>query len=130
MYREEINILRKIVHQVDFIYKIIERCTVNKTLKKKTLLTFYAPEGCHEASSVLLTQTLRTIVTWCPGVCASFEVGTVDVKTYKNNKKGNKIENKHGIQRLKRYDLAKFGDYFLHDRVQHLRRPESSASSV
>ena len=25
------NILRKVVHQVGFIYKIIQRCTVNKT---------------------------------------------------------------------------------------------------
>jgi len=31
MYRKEINILRKIVYQVGFIYKIIQRCTVNKT---------------------------------------------------------------------------------------------------
>jgi len=30
MYRKEINILRKIVHQVGFIYKIIQGCTVNK----------------------------------------------------------------------------------------------------
>jgi len=29
--RREINILRKIVHQVRFIYKIIQGCTVNKT---------------------------------------------------------------------------------------------------
>jgi hypothetical protein len=34
MYRKEINIIRKIVHQVGFIYKIIQRCKVNKTLKK------------------------------------------------------------------------------------------------
>jgi len=31
MYRKEINVLRKIVHQVGFIYKIIQGCTVNKT---------------------------------------------------------------------------------------------------
>jgi len=31
MWRKEINILRKIVHQVGCIYKIIHRCTVNKT---------------------------------------------------------------------------------------------------
>jgi hypothetical protein len=31
MYRKEINTLRKIVHQVGFNYKIIQRCTVNKT---------------------------------------------------------------------------------------------------
>jgi len=31
MYRKEINILRKIVQQVGFIYKIIQGCTVNKT---------------------------------------------------------------------------------------------------
>jgi len=31
MLRKEINILRKIVLQVDFIYKIIQGCTVNKT---------------------------------------------------------------------------------------------------
>jgi hypothetical protein len=31
MYRKEINILSKIVHQVGFIYKIIQGCTVNKT---------------------------------------------------------------------------------------------------
>jgi len=31
MQRKEINILRKIVHQVGFIYKIIQGCTVNKT---------------------------------------------------------------------------------------------------
>jgi len=30
MYRKEINTLRKIVHQVGIIYKIIEGCTVNK----------------------------------------------------------------------------------------------------
>jgi len=29
MYRKEINILIKIVHQVGFIYKIIQGCTVN-----------------------------------------------------------------------------------------------------
>jgi hypothetical protein len=31
MHRKEINILRKIVHQVGLIYKIIQRCTVNRT---------------------------------------------------------------------------------------------------
>jgi len=31
MDRKEINILRKTMHQVDFIYKIILGCTVNKT---------------------------------------------------------------------------------------------------
>jgi len=31
MQRKEINTLRKIVHQVGFIYKIIQGCTVNKT---------------------------------------------------------------------------------------------------
>jgi len=31
MQRKEINILRKIVHQVGFIYKIIQGCTVNET---------------------------------------------------------------------------------------------------
>jgi hypothetical protein len=33
MYRKEINILalRKIAHQVGFIYKIIQGCTMNKT---------------------------------------------------------------------------------------------------
>jgi len=31
MRRKEINILRKIVHQVGFIYKIIQGCAVNKT---------------------------------------------------------------------------------------------------
>jgi len=31
MYRKEINILRKILHQFGFIYKIIQGCTVNKT---------------------------------------------------------------------------------------------------
>ena len=35
MWRKEINILRKIVHLVGFIYNIIQGCTVNKTLKKK-----------------------------------------------------------------------------------------------
>jgi len=30
MYRKEINILRKNLHQVGFIYKIIQGCTVNK----------------------------------------------------------------------------------------------------
>jgi hypothetical protein len=34
VYRKEINTLRKIVHQVGFIYNIIQGCTVNKTLKK------------------------------------------------------------------------------------------------
>ena len=29
--RKEINILRKIVHQVGFIYKLIQGCMVNKT---------------------------------------------------------------------------------------------------
>jgi hypothetical protein len=29
--RKEINILRKNVHQIGFIYKIIQGCTVNKT---------------------------------------------------------------------------------------------------
>jgi len=31
MYRKEINILRKIVHDAGFIYKITQGCTVNKT---------------------------------------------------------------------------------------------------
>ena len=31
MYRKEINILRKTLHQVGFIYKIIQGRTVNKT---------------------------------------------------------------------------------------------------
>jgi hypothetical protein len=31
MYRKEINILRKTVHQFGFIYKIIQGCTVKKT---------------------------------------------------------------------------------------------------
>jgi len=35
MYRKEINIQRKIVHQFGFIYKIIQGCTVNKIYKKK-----------------------------------------------------------------------------------------------
>jgi len=35
MYRKEINILRKIVHQVGFIYKFIQGCTVNKTQKTR-----------------------------------------------------------------------------------------------
>jgi len=30
-WRKEMNILRKIVHQVGFIYRIILGCTVNKT---------------------------------------------------------------------------------------------------
>ena len=33
MYREEINIVRKIVHQVGLIYEIIQGRKVNKTLK-------------------------------------------------------------------------------------------------
>ena len=33
MYRKEMNILRKIVHQVDFIYKIIQGCTSQQNLK-------------------------------------------------------------------------------------------------
>jgi len=33
MWRQEINILRKIVHKVGFIYKIIQGCRVNKTKK-------------------------------------------------------------------------------------------------
>ena len=33
MWRKEINILRTIVHQVGFIYKIIQGCTINKTKK-------------------------------------------------------------------------------------------------
>jgi hypothetical protein len=33
MQRKEINILNKIVHQVGFIYRDIQGCTVNKTLK-------------------------------------------------------------------------------------------------
>jgi hypothetical protein len=31
LYGKEINIVRKIVHQVDFTYKIIQGCTVNRT---------------------------------------------------------------------------------------------------
>jgi len=31
VYRKEINILRKTVHQVGFIHKIIQGCTINKT---------------------------------------------------------------------------------------------------
>jgi len=31
MYIKAINILRKIVHQIGSIYKIIQGCTVNKT---------------------------------------------------------------------------------------------------
>jgi len=31
MQRKEMNIVRKIVHQIGFIYKIIQGCTVNKT---------------------------------------------------------------------------------------------------
>ena len=38
MYRKEINVLKKIVHQVGFIYKIIQGCTVNKIIKNKELL--------------------------------------------------------------------------------------------
>ena len=41
MLRKEINILRKIVHQVGFIYKIIQGLTVNKTknslIRSKTI---------------------------------------------------------------------------------------------
>jgi len=33
IYRKEINILRKIVHEVRFIYKIIQGCTVKKHTK-------------------------------------------------------------------------------------------------
>jgi len=39
IYRKEINILRKIVHQFGFIYKIIQGCTVNKTHKNMLLTT-------------------------------------------------------------------------------------------
>jgi len=31
MWRKEINILRKIVHQVGFLYKIVQGCMVNRT---------------------------------------------------------------------------------------------------
>ena len=31
MYRKEINILRKLVHQVGFIYEIVQGCAVNRT---------------------------------------------------------------------------------------------------
>jgi hypothetical protein len=31
MYRKEVNVVRKIVHQDGFIYKIVQGCTVNKT---------------------------------------------------------------------------------------------------
>jgi len=34
MSRKEINKLRKIVHQVGFIYKIMQGCMVNKTKNK------------------------------------------------------------------------------------------------
>ena len=34
LQRKETNILREIVHDVGFIYKIIQGCTVDKTLKK------------------------------------------------------------------------------------------------
>jgi len=36
MSRKEINILKKIVHQVGSIYKIIQGCRSTKHLKKKT----------------------------------------------------------------------------------------------
>ena len=39
MYRKEINVLRKIVHQVGFIYKIIQACSVNKILKNEELFS-------------------------------------------------------------------------------------------
>ena len=35
MYRKGINMLRKIVHQVDFLYKIIQGCTGNKNIKQR-----------------------------------------------------------------------------------------------
>jgi len=38
MQRKEINILRNIVHQVGFIYKIIQGCTVDKALKNVDIL--------------------------------------------------------------------------------------------
>jgi hypothetical protein len=38
MSRKEINILRKIVHQAGFIYKIIQGCTVSKTLNMIRIL--------------------------------------------------------------------------------------------
>jgi len=39
MQGKEINILRKIVHGVGFIYKIIQGCTLTKHLKKCGLLS-------------------------------------------------------------------------------------------
>jgi hypothetical protein len=35
MLRKEINILRKIVHQVGFIYKIIQGCTIKRTYNSR-----------------------------------------------------------------------------------------------
>jgi ABC-type polar amino acid transport system ATPase subunit len=42
MYRKEINILRKMVHQAGFIYEIIYRCTIDRTytLEDNTVAQF------------------------------------------------------------------------------------------
>jgi hypothetical protein len=42
LWRKEINILRKIVHQVGFIYKVIQGCTVNKTYNLIQFFIFFS----------------------------------------------------------------------------------------
>ena len=47
MYRKEINKLRKIVHQVGFVYKIIQGCRSTKQLFLLMMGT-QSPETCRE----------------------------------------------------------------------------------
>ena len=69
MYRKEINTLRKIVHQVGFIYKIIQGCTVNETLNSNSmlffprLLDFPGSRLPRESSSKLSTHSLLRLST-------------------------------------------------------------------
>jgi len=57
MYRKEINILRKLVHQVGSVYKIIQGCTVNKTQNS----------SCARHYSF---SKLKSLCRWESGCCA------------------------------------------------------------
>ena len=68
MHRKEINILRKSVHQVGFIYKVMLGCTVNKTKFDVHGVFYIAGQRNEEraplsvANAAMMSSALRRVV--------------------------------------------------------------------
>jgi len=71
IYSKEINKLRKTVHQVGFIHKIIQGCTVKK--KKKTFKKFQVSRPRWQHNAVLVRQKTSNCIIQPEMKCAPFE---------------------------------------------------------